>query len=124
MAGYREEPGVRPDSDTETCAAVKFLIDNWRWAEVPFYVRAGKRMPKRVTEIAVQFKQPPLMLFENTPSGRIQPNLLTLRIQRNEGISFSAERGHFVQVWREAAGINHGGAPGTDGFQLCSLFRR
>ena len=87
IVGYRKERGVRPDSNTETYAAVKFLIDNWRWAEVPFYLRTGKRLPKRVTEIAIQFKQPPLLLFRRTPSSQIEPNLLTLRIQPNEGTS-------------------------------------
>lgn len=87
VVAYRSEPGVRPDSRTETFAAIKFLIDNWRWADVPFYIRAGKRLAKRVTEIAIQFKQPPLMLFNRAPNSRIEPNLLTLRIQPKEGIS-------------------------------------
>ena len=64
-AGYREEPGVAPDSRTETFVALRFFIDNWRWAGVPFYLRTGKRLPKRVTEIAIQFRQAPLMLFDS-----------------------------------------------------------
>ncbi len=85
VPGYCEEPGVAPDSRTETYAALKLTIDNWRWAGVPFYLRAGKRLPKRVTEIAIQFKQPPLALFER--SGQITPNLLAMRIQPDEGTS-------------------------------------
>src|SRR5579872_2774981 len=87
VPGYREEPGVDPHSITETYVAVKFFIDNWRWAGVPFYIRAGKRLPKRVTEIAIQFRQPPLQLFGDTPSDEITPNLLAVRIQPDEGIS-------------------------------------
>jgi len=87
VPGYREEPGVDPHSTTETYVAVKFLIDNWRWAGVPFYIRAGKRLPKRVTEVAIQFKQAPLQLFRDTPTDQITPNLLVVRIQPDEGIS-------------------------------------
>ena len=87
VPGYREEPGVDPNSTTETYVAVKFLIDNWRWAGVPFYIRAGKRMPKRVTEIAIQFRQPPLQLFGETATDELSPNLLAVRIQPDEGIS-------------------------------------
>jgi glucose-6-phosphate 1-dehydrogenase len=86
VPGYREEEGVRPDSRTETYAAVKFLVDNWRWAGVPFYLRSGKRLPRRVTEIAIHFKQPPLLLFRPARNGAVQPTVLTLRIQPNEGI--------------------------------------
>lgn len=91
VKGYREEDRVDPNSGTETYAAVKLQLDNWRWAGVPFYLRAGKRLAKRATEITIQFKQPPLLLFnqENTagPCSEIQPNLITMRIQPNEGIS-------------------------------------
>ena len=87
VPGYREEPGVDPHSTTETYVAVKFLIDSWRWAGVPFYIRAGKRLPRRVTEIAIQFRKPPLQLFGDTPTDEITPNLLAVRIQPDEGIS-------------------------------------
>lgn len=87
VPGYREEPGVDPHSTTETYVAVKFLIDSWRWAGVPFYIRAGKRLPKRVTEIAIQFKQAPLQLFGDTAADQVTPNLLVVRIQPDEGIS-------------------------------------
>jgi glucose-6-phosphate 1-dehydrogenase len=91
VKGYREEERVDPNSGTETYAAVKVELDNWRWAGVPFYLRAGKRLKKRYTEISIQFKQPPQLLFNRTPSGgpceEIQPNVITMRIQPDEGIS-------------------------------------
>ncbi len=93
MKGYRQEKGVSPESKTETYAAVKFLIDNWRWAEVPFYLRSGKRFPKRVTEVAIQFRRAPHLLFKHAAGGHLEPNDLILRIQPDEGISlkFSAK---------------------------------
>jgi glucose-6-phosphate 1-dehydrogenase len=90
IPGFRQEPSVDPDSQTDTYAAVIFLIDNWRWAGTPVYIRTGKRMPKRVTDIAIQFKAPPLGLFQQeTKTGlrEVRPNLLVLRIQPEEGIS-------------------------------------
>jgi glucose-6-phosphate 1-dehydrogenase len=91
VTGYRDEERVNPDSGTETYAAVKLEIENWRWAGVPFYLRAGKRLKKRATEISIQFKQPPLLIFNRMQAGgpcqEIQPNLLTIRIQPNEGIA-------------------------------------
>ncbi len=87
VPAYRAEPLVAPDSDTETFVAMKLLIDNWRWAGVPFYLRTGKRLPKRVTEIAIQFKGAPHMLFQKTPTEHLAPNLLVIRIQPDEGIS-------------------------------------
>ncbi len=87
VPGYRQEPGVRPDSPTETFVALKLNIDSWRWAGVPFYLRAGKRMPRHLTEIAVQFKQPPLRLFGRAACDQVAPNLLVMRIQPDEGIS-------------------------------------
>jgi glucose-6-phosphate 1-dehydrogenase len=87
VPGYRSEPGVAPDSVTETYVALKFEVDNWRWAGVPFYVRAGKRLPKRVTEIAVQFKTVPHAIFGGPGKGPGDPNVLALRIQPEEGIS-------------------------------------
>ena len=88
-AGYRNEKNVAPDSVTETFVAMRLFVDNWRWAEVPFYLRTGKRMPRRLTEIAIQFKQPPFMLFRNTAIERLNPNVLIIRIQPNEGISLA-----------------------------------
>jgi glucose-6-phosphate 1-dehydrogenase len=91
VAGYREEERVSSESGTETYAAVKLEIENWRWAGVPFYLRAGKRMQKRATEISIQFKQPPLLIFDRLASQAacqvIKPNLLTIRIQPDEGIA-------------------------------------
>jgi len=90
LPGFRQEPGVSPDSQTDTYAAVTFFIDNWRWAGVPFYIRTGKRLPKRVTDVAIQFHAPPLGLFnQETRTGLMapRPNLLVLRIQPDEGIS-------------------------------------
>jgi glucose-6-phosphate 1-dehydrogenase len=91
VVGYRDEERVNPDSGTETYAAVHLEIENWRWAGVPFYLRAGKRLKKRATEISIQFKQPPLLIFNRMqstgPCAEIQPNLLTVRIQPDEGIA-------------------------------------
>ncbi|MGA7486930.1 MAG: glucose-6-phosphate dehydrogenase [Xanthobacteraceae bacterium] len=91
---YRHEPDVAPDSMTETYVALKLGIDNWRWAGVPFYLRTGKHLSSRTTEIAVQFRQAPYALFRDTPVERLPANILTLRIQPDEGlsISFSAKR--------------------------------
>jgi glucose-6-phosphate 1-dehydrogenase len=85
VPGYRKEKNVAPDSTTETYVALKLFIDNWRWAGVPFYVRTGKRLPKRVTEIAVQFKPTPHAPFAG--AGEIEPNVLVVRVQPEEGIS-------------------------------------
>jgi glucose-6-phosphate 1-dehydrogenase len=88
VPGYLQEKGVAPTSATETYVALKTFVDNWRWAGVPFYLRTGKHLPKRVTELAIQFKQPPLILFKNSEAqGQVEPNVLTLRIQPDEGIS-------------------------------------
>ncbi len=87
VPGYRQEPGVNPESRTETFAALKLYFDNWRWAGVPFYIRSGKRMPKRVTEIAIQFKEVPHLLFSHLPSQQLEPNVLVVRIQPDEGIT-------------------------------------
>jgi glucose-6-phosphate 1-dehydrogenase len=87
VPGYRSEPKVAPDSATETFVALKLLIDNWRWADVPFYVRTGKRLPKRVTEVMIRFRRAPFVLFRKTPVQRLTPNELVIRIQPDEGIS-------------------------------------
>jgi glucose-6-phosphate 1-dehydrogenase len=86
---YRHEPKVSPASRTETYVALKLSIDNWRWADVPFYVRTGKRMATRVTEIVVQFKRAPFVLFRKTAVERLEPNRLILHLQPEEGISLS-----------------------------------
>jgi glucose-6-phosphate 1-dehydrogenase len=93
VPGYRHEPGVAPDSHTETYIAMKLGIDNWRWAGVPFYIRTGKRMHTRKTEISIHFKQAPFCLFRDTPVEALTPNVLTLHIQPSEGASlqFSAK---------------------------------
>ena len=90
VAGYREEAGVEKDSRTETFAAVKLAVQNWRWAGVPFYLRTGKRMPKRVSEIAIQFKRTPHLIFRRDPT-LLKPNVLLLGIQPDEGISLDVE---------------------------------
>ncbi len=87
IAGYREEPGVSPDSRVETFAAAKLWIDNWRWAGVPFYLRTGKRLARRVTEIVVHFRSPPLSLFGETECSPLGPNLLIMHIQPEEGVT-------------------------------------
>ncbi|MFH1731602.1 MAG: glucose-6-phosphate dehydrogenase [Planctomycetota bacterium] len=87
VPGYQEEDGVAPESCTETYVAFKALIDNWRWAGVPFYIRTGKRLAARVTEISVHFKPVPQVLFNTPEPGPMQPNVLAIRIQPNEGIS-------------------------------------
>ena len=85
VVGYRQEDEVAPESKTETFVALKLEVQNWRWADVPFYLRTGKRMARRSTEIAIQFKLPPLMLFGESATPP-EPNLLALRIQPDEGI--------------------------------------
>lgn len=86
VRAYRQEDNVNRESRVETYVACKLFIDNWRWANVPFYLRAGKRLPKRVTEISITFKRAPLVLFQN-PQNMLQPNVLVIRIQPDEGIS-------------------------------------
>jgi glucose-6-phosphate 1-dehydrogenase len=88
VPGYRQEPGVNSNSHTETYVAVEFHVDNWRWAGVPFYVRAGKRLANQLTEIAVHFKRTPQALFARNP-GDVHHNVITMRIQPNEGISLN-----------------------------------
>lgn len=97
VKGYKEEKGVGPDSVTETFAAIEFNISNWRWSGVPFYVRTGKRLVRDLTEIAVHLKRTPQALFARTPDEAIEPNVIVLRIQPNEGITvaFGAKRPGF-----------------------------
>jgi len=88
VPAYRQEPNVDPNSTVETFAAVKLMIQNWRWAGVPFYLRCGKRMPRRTTKIVVRFKTPPLSLFATNEADPIAPNYLIFNIQPEEGITF------------------------------------
>src|SRR5215475_14703690 len=87
VPSYRQEPQVAPDSNTETFIAIKLAIDNWRWGDVPFYLRTGKRLCKRVTEIAIQFRRTPFQLFRKTPIKDPRPNRFVIHIQPEEGIS-------------------------------------
>jgi glucose-6-phosphate 1-dehydrogenase len=87
VPGYREEPGVSPDSTTPTYAALRLSIGNWRWGGVPFYLRSGKRLAKRATEIAVRFRRPPHLMFPLHRGERLDPNELVIRVQPEEGIS-------------------------------------
>ena len=87
VPAYRSEPNVAADSNTETFVGLKLSIDNWRWADVPFYIRTGKRLAARVTEVAIQFRRAPFVLFQDTPVESLTPNLLLLHIQPDEGIS-------------------------------------
>ena len=91
VIAYRNEPNVGRDSKVETYVAMKLEIDNWRWAGVPFYLRTGKHMSKRLTEIAIAFKQAPFTLFRDTPVANLEPNYLTLQIAPTEGISLQFE---------------------------------
>jgi glucose-6-phosphate 1-dehydrogenase len=87
VVGYRQEPDVSPDSMTETYLALRLRVENWRWAGVPIFVRTGKRLPARVTEVALTFRQVPFLLFDHRTSRDLRPNTLILRIQPDEGIS-------------------------------------
>ncbi|HUH67012.1 MAG TPA: glucose-6-phosphate dehydrogenase, partial [Syntrophales bacterium] len=94
VPAYREEPGVSGDSATETFAALRFFVDNWRWQDVPFYLRTGKRLPVRISEVSIQFRPVPHQAFPATAVRDFQPNRLMLRIQPEEGIllRFQAKR--------------------------------
>lgn len=89
VQAYRNSPGVSPDSSTETYAALRLSMDNWRWAGVPFYLRTGKRLPEQYSEVAIQFKKAPSTMFKNTDTENMQPDMLVLRIQPNQGIHMS-----------------------------------
>ena len=117
VPGFRQEPGVDPNSQTDTYAAVTFFVDNWRWAGVPFYIRSGKRLPKRVTEIAIQFNPAPHSPFAaNRATARpARPNLLILRIQPEEGISLrflSKQPGSGMQLRPVSMDFNYGSSFG------------
>ena len=87
VPGYREEPGAAPDSTTETFVAARLFVDNWRWADTPFFVRTGKRLPRRETTIAIQFKRAPHPPFEDVSA--LRPNVLFVHVQPNEGVSLA-----------------------------------
>ena len=87
VQSYASEERVAPDSATETYAALKLAVDNWRWADVPFYLRTGKRLPRRVSEISIQFRRPPLLLFRDTQVEHVARNVLVIRVHPDEGIS-------------------------------------
>src|ERR1700728_3305969 len=89
VQAYRAEPYVAPKSRTETFVAMKLFLDNWRWADVPFYLRTGKRLPQRATKIVIQFKRAPFVLFRKTAVDQLEPNRLVLHLQPDEGISLS-----------------------------------
>jgi glucose-6-phosphate 1-dehydrogenase len=124
--GYREEKGVSPETVTETFLALKLFVDTWRWAGVPFYLRSGKHLPKRSTEIAIQFKQIPLSLFGRN-GGTIEPNLLALNIQPDEGISLrfgSKLPGSTVQVRPVSMDFRYGtsfGVPAPEAYERLIL---
>lgn len=91
VQGYRKEPNVNPESATETYVAAKLEIENWRWADVPFYIRTGKRLPKRLTEVAIYFKRTPHLMFRRTREEVVEQNVLVLQIQPDEAISLKFE---------------------------------
>ena len=91
VPAYRSEPGVDPASTTETYVAARLTLDSWRWAGVPFYIRTGKRLPKRTTEIAIQFRRPPMQVFKRVSPTPVAPNLLIINVQPDEGISVRFE---------------------------------
>ncbi len=110
LPGYRQESGVNPQSQTETYAAIQFFVDNWRWAGVPFFLRTGKRLPKRVTEIAIQFAPAPHVVFTDSGGG-VEPNRLILRVQPEEGISVkfqSKQPGAGMQLRGVSMDFNYG----------------
>ena len=120
MAAYRTEKHVGPDSATETFVALKVYIDNWRWADVPFYLRTGKRLPCQHTEVAIAFRRPPHRLFEGTEVGDVAPNVLVLHMQPDEGISLSFQAkvpGPVVRTGKVEMDFNYtdyfGGTPST-----------
>ena len=107
VRAYRQEPDVAPNSTTETFVACKLKIDNWRWAGVPFYLRTGKYMKRRSTEIAIRFHQAPYALFRGTNVERMHPNWMILRIQPDEGIALEFAAKH-ARPDRDAEHCQHG----------------
>ncbi len=116
VPGYREEEGVAPQSATETYVALRLQLDSWRWAGVPFYIRTGKRLPKRTTEIAIQFRRPPLHIFKKISPTAIASNLLVVNVQPDEGISIRFEAklpGSRMQLAPVMMNFRYGNAFGT-----------
>ena len=124
VVGYRQEEDVSPDSQTETYLALRLRVENWRWAGVPIYVRTGKRLPARVTEVALTFRQVPFLLFDHRASRDLRPNTLILRIQPDEGISLEfgakvpGERFHLRSVAMDFSYAEaFAGAEAADGYE-------
>jgi glucose-6-phosphate 1-dehydrogenase len=116
VPGYRAEEGVSPTSTTETFVALRLQLDSWRWAGVPFYLRTGKRLPKRTTEIAIQFRRPPLHIFKRVSPTAIASNLLVVNVQPDEGISVRFEAklpGTRMQLAPVMMNFRYGSAFGT-----------
>jgi glucose-6-phosphate 1-dehydrogenase len=114
VPGYRREPGVGPNSTTETYVAVKCFVENWRWSGVPFYLRTGKALPKRASEVAVQFKEIPQILFNTNPQQPQPPNVLALRIQPEEGLS--------LRIVSRVPGTRAETHPVEMSFKYCDVF--
>jgi glucose-6-phosphate 1-dehydrogenase len=91
VVSYHQEPGVDPSSTTETFAAMRLSVDNWRWHDVPFYIRAGKRLASRVTQVSVVFREPPVALFSVENECEMHPNVFDIRLQPSEGFALSFE---------------------------------
>jgi glucose-6-phosphate 1-dehydrogenase len=111
VPGYRQEHSVEPGSTTETYAAVQLFVENWRWADVPFYLRAGKRMARRETQIVIQFRRAPILLFRGAGAANLEPNRLVLRIQPDERIEvhFQAKKpGAVVRLGAAQMSFHHG----------------
>jgi len=118
LPGYREEHATKKDSRTETYVAVEFYVDNWRWAGIPFYIRTGKRLAKQTTEIRVHFKRTPQALFARTPHEQLGPNVITLRIQPDDGIgiAFDVKRpGAHMRALPVEANFSYEGVFGSKG---------
>jgi glucose-6-phosphate 1-dehydrogenase len=117
VPGYLQEEGVDANSNTETFVATKVMIDNWRWAGVPFYLRTGKRLERRTTEIAITFKDVPLNLFEDAASDGIEPNRLFIHVQPDEGIVFrfqAKQPGPDMRVQEVSMDFSYRDSFGTD----------
>ena len=117
VAGYLQEQGVDPASTTETYVALRLKLDSWRWAGVPFFIRTGKRLPKRTTEIAIQFRRPPLEIFRKVSPTPVAPNLLVVNVQPDEGISVRFEAklpGTRMQLAPVMMNFRYGAAFGED----------
>ncbi|MBU1741067.1 MAG: glucose-6-phosphate dehydrogenase (NADP(+)), partial [Proteobacteria bacterium] len=91
VVGYGDEQGISPDSTTETFVAAKFFVDNWRWQGVPFFLRSGKRLARKLSQIVITFKKPPLAMFRSASGGDLPANVLVLRVQPDEGMSLRLE---------------------------------